>query len=763
MAKRKTVNSAIPTQFRAFSSELAAHPVLGAFNPVSQAVARAFVGAGMGLTVSSLVIAQVSQNADTEPRAGGIVEEIRVVERQIERYRADESTLSKLTESLLDTPQSVNTMSRELLDDRGLNSLNEALQRIPGITLGAGEFTWQGNAPNIRGFNARDDMYLDGTRDFGSYPRDPFNLESLEVLLGPSSVLFGRGSTGGAINQVSKRPLFDLLTDFSVNIGSDQTVRSTADIARPIPLLGDGAAFRFNVLAHKGEVADRDGAEIKRFGIAPSLSLGLGSDTQLTISYLKQTSDDRPDYGLPWLNGEPASVARENFYGFDSDFLKTDADILTGQLTHLFNNSVNLDALVRYANYERDSRVTEALITESVTPGAPLTGISVYRNVFLGNSEETLFTAQSTFTWELETRGIEHAVAGGVEFSREASNPTFAFGIGAQSTDLLNPISNMPFTGSTDPRIIADTVGETLAFYALDTLKLSDAWQFTLGARWDRFDTDYDAVRFIGPATPFNSGDVGGSESFDQVDKETSYRVALVYKPTLESSIYLASSTSFNPSAQSLSFLTSGRGLQLGNQFLDPEENLSLEAGIKMDLNEGALSFAGAVFEIAKKNARVPDPTNPGYNTLGGEHQVRGLSLDMNGMVAPGLYITGGYTHLDTEVIKAAPGAVAGAALANAPEHSLSIWINYQLTDRLDFGVGARYISKLLAENTGSDKSIPSYQVLDAMGRYHLSDSISFKMNLTNLTNEYYFNQLHPWHVVPGSGFTATFAINILY
>lgn len=763
MAKRQTGSSVVPSRFKEFQLDRGVYPVPGVFNPVAQAVARALVGAGIGLTVSNLVIAQVSQNEETEPRAGGVIEELRVVERQTERYRADDSTLSKLTENLLDTPQSVKSISRELLDDRGLNSLNDALRSIPGITLGAGEFAWQGNAPNIRGFNARDDMYLDGTRDFGSYPRDPFNLESLEVLLGPSSVLFGRGSTGGAINQVTKRPVLDLLTDFSVNIGSDQTVRSSADISRPVPLLGDGAAFRFNVLAHKGEVADRDGAEIKRFGIAPSLSLGLGSDTQLTFSYLKQTSDDRPDYGLPWLNGEPAQVSRENFYGFDSDFFKTDADILTGQLVHSFSNSFNLDALVRYAHYERDSRVTEALITESVTPGAPLTDISVYRNVFLGNSEETLFAAQSTFTLELDTRGIEHAVAGGVEFSREESNPTFAFGIGAQSTDLLNPISNVPFTGSTDPRTIADTTGETLAFYALDTLKLSDAWQFTLGARWDQFDTDYDAVRFIGPATPFNSGDVSGSESFDQVDKETSYRVALVYKPTLESSIYLASSTSFNPSAQSLSFLTSGRGLQLGNQFLDPEENLSLEAGIKMNLNEGALSFAGAVFEIVKKNARVPDPSNPGFNTLGGEHQVRGLSLDVSGMVSPGVYITGGYTHLDTEVIKAAPGAVAGAALANAPEDSLSAWINYQLTDRLDFGVGLRYISELLAENTGSDKSIPSYRILDAMGRYRLSDSIAFKMNLINLTNEYYFDQLHPWHVVPGSGFTATFAINVIY
>ena len=169
------------------------------------------------------------------------------------------------------------------------------------------------------------------------------------------------------------------------------------------------------------------------------------------------------------------------------------------------------------------------------------------------------------------------------------------------------------------------------------------------------------------------------------------------------------------------------------------------------------------VFEILKKNARVADPNNPGFNTLGGEHQVRGISLDMNGMVGPGLFLTAGYSHLDTEVTKAAPGAAVGAALANAPEHSLSLWINYQFNERLDFGIGARHISDLLAQNTGNGKSVPSYQLLDGMGRYILSDTVSLKLNATNLTNEYYFDQLHPWHIVPGPGMTITFALNVIF
>jgi len=716
------------------------------------------VGTGIGISLAQGALAQSPQAAGNDR-----LEEVLVTE-SAGRSSDGDSSLTKLTESVLDTPQSIATVSRELLDDRGITSLNDALRNVPGITLGAGEFSWQGNNPSIRGFNARDDMYLDGIRDFGSYPRDPFNLESLEVLLGPSSVLFGRGSTGGAINQVSKQPVLDPITDLSVNLGTAETLRGTMDLARPLPLLGDGAAFRLNVLAHRSEVADRDGAQTERYGFAPSLSLGLGSATQLTLSYMKQASDDRPDYGLPWLNGEPAPVPRENFYGFNSDYLDTDADLLTGHLAHDYSDSVSLDAQLRYASYDRENRITEPLITQAVTPDTPLSDVSVFRYVFIGESEETLLTGQANLTLDFEASGVRHTVVTGLELSRETSEPMFAFGIGAPGANLLNPTPSEPFTAdATDPRVQADTTGETLALFALDTLHIGEFWQVTLGARWDRFDTDYDAVRFEGPPTPFNSGDVSGPESFDQVDDVSSYRAALIYKPTRDSSLYLAGSTSFNPSAQSLSFLTSGRGLAVGNVSLDPEENRSIEAGFKANWKDGALSFAGAVFEITKTNARVPDPNNPGFNTLGGEQRIRGVSLDVNGILARDLYLSAGYAYLDGEVVKAAPGAAAGAALANAPEHSLSSWMNYRLTDRIDLGAGARYVSEQLAISTGGGKFVPSYTLWDAMGRYRLSDTVTIKVNLANITDEYYFEQLHPWHVVPGAGFTATLALNVIY
>ena len=724
---------------------------------LARAISLLLLGAG---TTESIAAQEAPDNTENAP--AGPTEQIVVIEQRRQGYSADTSSLSKLTEDLLDTPQSISVLTDQLLDDKGVTSLNEALRGVPGITLGAGEFSWQGNNPSIRGFSARDDMYLDGLRDFGSYTRDPFNLESVEVLLGPSSILFGRGSTGGAVNQVSKQPTRTPIDRASINIGSDSTVRGTLDFGRPIDLLGDGA-FRLNVLAHEGEVADRNGARSERYAIAPSVSFGLDSATQFTLSYLKQTADDRPDYGLPWLYDAPAKVPRENFYGFNTDYLETDADIGTINLTHSFRENARLNATVRYADYQRSSRITEPLIIGAIPAGTPLENVSIYRYVFLGESEEDFLTAQTNATIKLQTGTIGHTVVTGIEAGRETSAPTFSFGIGAPETNLAFPTPTDAFTAtSTEPRVQADTTGTTLAIYALDTMSFGNAWLVTVGARWDQFESDYRATRFTGPPTPFNAGDVSGTELIDQTDRMLSYRTAVVYKPAPRASLYLAASTSFNPSAQGLSFLSTGRGLGTSNAFLDPEENQSIEAGLKYSLAAGGLTLSSALFEITKTNARIPDPNNPGFNTLGGEQRVQGLAFDIAGLITPKLKLIAGYSWLDGTITDAGPGAVAGGGLANLPEHSATVWTDYAVAANVDVGFGVRYVADQLAQ-TGGTKAVPAYTLLDAMLRYRVSDSLTIKLNLTNLTNELYFDQLHPWHVVPGPGFTSMLAFNVTW
>ncbi|MDX1500416.1 MAG: TonB-dependent receptor, partial [Woeseiaceae bacterium] len=630
--------------------------------------------------------------ADTHTRraADESLDEVVVVARQRDFTRNDVS-ISKLTEPLLNTPQSIATLSAELLRERGVDSLNAALRTVPGITLGAGEFSWQGNNPSIRGFSSRNDMFLDGIRDFGSYPRDPFNLQSIEVLMGPSSMLFGRGSTGGVINQVSKTPTREARTALNVNIGSASTLRGTVDANRP---LGEAAALRVNLMAHRAEVADRDAVETEKYGFATSLALGLGSATRLTLSYMHQAADNVPDYGLPWFGSKPAAVPRDNFYGFGSDYLDTAADILTANLTHAASESVDFSGQFRYARYRRDSRLTEPLIPASVPADTPPEDITIDRHVFIGDSDEAMLFAQGNATIRFAAGGVEHALVAGLEAGRESSEPTFGIGIGVPGTNLLDPVWDTAFSAdSVAPRVSADTVSTSAGVYLLDTLKLNNRWQLVAGLRWDRFDTDYDAERFDGPATPFSGPSEAGTEAIDQVDNVLSYRTAVVYKPAENGTVYLSWGTSFNPSAEGLSFITTGRALGLGNQGLDPEENESVEIGTKWALAEDRLKVSAALFQITKENARVPDPDNTGLNVLAGEQRIRGLSFDVSGYLADNWQLMAGYTHLDGEVVDAATGAAPeGSSLNDAPRHNLSFWTTYQVRERLLIGGGAGYL-----------------------------------------------------------------------
>lgn len=691
------------------------------------------------------------------PAHSAEVEEIIVVDRQQESYRFDQSTLDKFTESLRDTPQTITLVTGELMQDRGALTLDDALRNVPGITLGAGEFSWQGNNPSIRGFSSRNDMFLDGMRDFGNYYRDPFNLEAVEVLQGPSSMVFGRGSTGGVINQSSKTPLPDPLRSLHINVGNADTRRITADINQPLESLGENAAVRLNLLNHESEVAGRDGATADHYGIAPSLSLGLGSATRLTLSYLKQHGENTPDYGLPWIAGEPAKVPRETFYGFDSDHVNTDADIATLRLDHNLNSAFTGNVKLRYADYYRDSRITEPLVAPSVTAATPLDAVTVNRNVFIGESTERMFQGQVNLFADLIIGGMEHALVGGLEVSNESSSPSFGFGVGVPSTPLLNPVEE-PFTAaSTAMRLRADTNGDSLAAYILDTVKLGEHWQVVAGLRWDRFDTNYIAHRFAVDGTP------SSSEQIIRTDIETSYRAALVYKPVEEGTFYLGWGTSFNPSSEGLSFINSGRNLTIGDANLAPETNRSVEVGTKWDLFGGGLFLESSLFRIVKANARVPDPNNPGFNILAGEQQVDGVSLNLSGRLGP-VDVSGGYTYLDSEQKETTQASVPpDSPLQNVAENTFSFWLNYRATDRLQIGGGTRYVDERLATITLPVKSIPDYWTFDAMVKYEATESLTFKLNLTNLTDEVYFDQPHPFHVIPGPGFTSVFAVNFDY
>ena len=676
----------------------------------------------------------------------------------------EESSISRLTQPLVDTPQSISTVSQFELESRAISNLNDALRATPGITLGAGEFSWQGNSPTIRGFVARSDFYLDGMRDFGNYYRDPFNTQQLEILQGPSSIYFGRGSTGGVINQTSKRPTEESTTHFTVAGGTDDTYRATADVNRT---LGEGVAGRVTAMAHHNEVAGRDGGEMSRWGVAPSLAMELGPATRLSASYFHQSENNVPDYGVPWYFGRPAPVDRETFYGYETDFLDTDVDIATARVEHSVNANVTVRDQVRYGRYTRDFSITEAVIQSGVTPATPLEDIDVDLNIWSARGdEETFLQNQLDMLATFDTGGIGHTLVAGVEAGRETSQPNYQNTVPRPVKTLVDPVNTgtLPDSSFTYLRLGADTDADTLALFAVDTIALSPKWEATLGVRWDSFDADYRSTQIDG-ALPTGPGPLAYTTTrIDQKSEATSWRGALVYKPTETVNIYGAFGTSFNPSAEDLSQITSGRGLGVGNANLDPEENESYELGAKAELFDTNVILSGALFHMEKTNARVPDPDNPGFNTLEGEQQVDGAQVQIAGDITDAWYLNFGYTYLDSEVTRSTVAAAVGRDLLNAPEHAATLLSEYRVTDAATVGVSATYLGERLAQNTGATPLVaPDYVTVDLMGRYALNEHASLQLNVFNVGDETYYDQLHPWHVVPGAARSALLTLDVRY
>lgn len=669
-------------------------------------------------------------------------------------YKADTSTLNKLTEPLRDTPQSITAVTQQVMQDQGISTLRDALRNVAGISLAAGEGGSQGDNLTLRGFTARNDIFLDGMRDFGSYYRDSFNYQEVEVLKGPSSILFGRGSTGGVINQESKTPGMEAFNRGSVQFGTDGGKRGTLDIDQPLPDdVAKGAAIRLNVMATDAFLAGRDVGENRRFGVAPSLALGLGTPTRINISFLHQSEYDTPDYGIPFLLGHPAPVSQGSYYGFDdNNYLKTNVDLGTVKVEHDFNDNLTFRNQFRYANYTRDARITEPQIPTSVTAATPLSAIKVTRNEITVDAVETFAQNQSDLTAKFDTSWIHHTVVAGIEFGEETSDPVRHTYTGVPTTPLLAPNSDQQFAGIAKVSSNVTTTGDSLGVYAIDTLKLSDQWSLIGGFRWDRFDAGYSQT--VAPAA-----------AFSRVDEKPSWRAAAVYKPLPNGSVYFDYGTSFNPSAEALS-------LTAANANIAPEANETYEVGTKWDLFDEALSLRTAIFRTEKTNAREPDPTNPLLNILSGDQEVDGFEVEATGNITKEWQVLASYAFMDSKVVESPRANEIGNPLSNAPKHTLSLWTTYELPwNNVQIGGGANYTSKRNASTTadittggpaqlGVIKSVPSYIVFQAMAKYAITDHALVQLNLYNLTDKYYYDEIHPAHIVPGAGRTATVGLN---
>ena len=691
----------------------------------------------LGMVLSCPGLEAAAQSAQPVPLPQVSVEGQRPADEQ--SYKPQQAMSPKYTEPLLDTPQTITVVPESVMKDQGATTLRDALRYVPGVSMVGGEGGGpQGDNLRIRGFPANTDLYVDGIRDIAQYARDPFNLEQVEVVKGPASAFGGRGSTGGLINQVSKTPRLEAFQRGDATVGTDETRRVTADVNQPLDILGiTGAAVRLNVMWHESEVARRDVVENERYGVAPSLALGLGTDTRFTLGYFHMSQDNIPDYGLPTIGGRVAPVNRENFYGFRSlNTEQTDTDIATAELEHDLNDWLTLRDQLRYQRDQRFSIV-------SPPRNANLAAGTVTRNPTGRDNETTLLINQFDGTARFDTGPVNHTLVAGLELSREEiDNQALTFA-GAAIDNLFNPNPDAPFTGTRTNGTLTESQGDNAAIYAFDTLKFGERWEVVGGVRFDRFE--------------FDSTNVNTGVETSQTTEEPSWRAAVVYKPAPNGSIYVSYGTSFNPSTEALS-------LTAANANVDPEENRSYEIGTKWDVFNERLSLTAALFRTDKTNARETDPLT-GTVDLFGEQRAEGIELGAAGNVTDRWAVFGGYVYTRSEILETVTNNIPeGAELPNTPKHSFNLWTTYELPWNLQIGGGVQYASSrfLNSQNTTKDGS---YTLFDGLIAYHLTENVDLRLNLYNLTDEFYIERAHAGgaHAIPGAGRTALFSTSVQF
>lgn len=643
-----------------------------------------------------------------------------------EDYAAGVSSVGAKTPTpVRDIPQVVNVVPRAVIDAQQANTLTDALRYVPGITLSAGEGGTVGDNINLRGQSARTDVFIDGFRDRGQYTRDTFFLESLEVLKGPSSLFFGRGSTGGVINQVSKTPGLRPHREIGLTVGTEDYYRGTFDINQP---MSETSAFRIAAMAHTNE-STRDVVESERYGVAPSLRFGIGTPTTFTLSSVHLRSEEIPDLGISRSRdgtkanpAEPFDVDHDNFYGFTDDYFDQDVDAVTARIEHKFSPNLTLRNQTQYSSARIDARATNFSRT------------TLERSLRAREIDDTSLYNQTDLIANFNTGDVKHTLTAGVEIGRDEYERT---SLGPNNTGvIIGDINNPEYIDLPDsvvqtpgPKTSVDAT--TVAAYLNDQIELSKQWKLMAGLRYDRFRAEQKV-----------EGTPGKLESKDEM---LSGRAGVVYQPTATQSYYVSYGTSFNPSAETVS-------LREGQENLDPEENRSYEIGGKWDLLNGNLSLTAALFRIEKTDARTEDPIT-GDVVLTGESRTDGVELGFAGRILPNWQVFGGYTYLDGEVRDDGDNTLVGNTLLNTPEHNFTLWTTYHFTAEWELGGGLVRVSERMLNNDNTSR-VDGYTRYDLTLAYHQKD-YDIRLNVLNLTDKEYFETASANRAVPAQGRTA--------
>jgi catecholate siderophore receptor len=680
---------------------------------------------------------------------------------------------TRYTAPLLETPQTITLVPREIIDQQNLLTMRDILATLPGITFTAGEGGGgYGDGVNLRGYTATNDISTDGVRDSAQYSRtDPFNLEQLELVSGANSVYTGAGSVGGSINLVTKGPQGMPGATLDIAGGSESYARATLDSEWADP---DGPDVRLNLMTHRNDVPGRDVERYERWGVAPSV--GFGNDaTSVIVSLLHQEDDNVPQYGVPYAlgafnDGPLPGVPTTAYYGYSNvDAQEIALDAFTTIVDHRFSDGFSLRNLTRWQEVEQYSFVDQPQGAWCIETGVnPWTGVNCAApGTFVPNRSGTIrdtaneiLVNQTDFTLELATGKVQHTVVSGFSLSNETYHRDNGSGLrnplGATPNPVLPPMSIVNpdhfYTGPVNFIVTQQADGEVdnKAAYVFDRVQLTERFEINAGLRYENNEAssalaDIAAPYPAPPATPV----VVPRPFAENADDLGSYRVGFVFKPSASSTIYLAHGNSETPSQASVN----GSCDVVTNCNVDPEEAETVELGGKWEL-QNALTLTAAAFRNERSQFRVPsgDPTIP-QQQLDGQSRVDGIALGAAGAIGTRWSIFANYTYLDSEVLQSISDQLvtggevdilAGDPLPSTPEHSASVWATLRISAAFSIGYGVTYQGEYtFARAPGAELYYtPDYLVHRAMATYAFNDNLALQVNIDNVTDELYFERI---------------------
>ncbi len=661
-----------------------------------------------------------AENASIELQATNVTAtaDLESAQGPVQGYHATRSASATRTDtSIHETPQSISVVSKDVVEDLGATRLQDALDYAGGVGR-ANNFGGQGLTTfTVRGFTTGE-FYRNGFPINRGYPNmpDANTIERLEVLRGPATMLYGRGDPGGTFNVVSKQPLAERTVTLGSQLNDQGMKRGTLDASGPLDEEGR-LAYRLNVVGEGGDTF-RDHVETERYGVTPVITWQATDDTKVTFEGDFMRNNHPLDRGLTRFPNQRGTPSRDTFWGDkDAGKLHNDNNMAQLRFEHALSDNWTLGGGFQWLDGSLKGNAIEANGPGSL--GAD--GRTLQRNFNYRKLEWTDKDYQLNLTGHFSTGGFDHTLLTGIEYEDydyKSIIQRSSDEVGTYPVDIFNPVY-----GQTRPALTRTPTHDkenlkTYAAFVQDQVALTERLKVLAGARFERFEHDYETY-------------VPRGKNWQAADNAVTPRVGVIYDLTDTVAVYADAARSFKPNT--------GASREGGG--FAPEKGKSYEMGIKWEALDRQLSVDAAIYQIEKKNVLTTDPVDNTFSVAAGQVRSRGFDLNVAGNLTPEWRVIGGYAYVDAEVTRDNTFR-SGTRLMNIPRNSFSLLNVYEFQDGalkgLGLGVGGKYVDQRAGQTANTAFSMDAYTVVDLLGYYKVNEHVRLNLDVKNLFNREY-------------------------